>query len=85
MALRLFHELYYMAHHENLGSIEERGILSHSLVGLAGVQHVDISVSRIGLTAIAIKRKPPRSGHPGIVLRRRRVLTIYAELWPVSP
>ena len=43
MALRLFHELYYMAHHENLGSIAERGILSHSLVGLAGVEHVDIS------------------------------------------
>ena len=36
MALHLFQELYYLAHHENLGSIEERGILSHSLTGLAG-------------------------------------------------
>lgn len=43
MALRLFQELYYLAHHENLGSIVERGIFSHALVGQAGVQHVDIS------------------------------------------
>lgn len=43
MALRLFQELYYLAHSENLGSIVERGIFSHALVGQAGVQHVDIS------------------------------------------
>ena len=43
MALRLFQELYYLAHSENLGSIVERGIFSHALVGHTGVQHVDIS------------------------------------------
>ena len=43
MALRLFKELYYLAHYENLGSIVERGIFSHALVGQTGVQHVDIS------------------------------------------
>jgi hypothetical protein len=43
MALRLFQKLYYMAHYENLGSILERGILSHALVAQAGLVHVDIS------------------------------------------
>lgn len=43
MALRLFQELYYMAHYQNLGSIMERGILSHALVAQAGLGHVDVS------------------------------------------
>ncbi len=33
-----------MAHYENLGSILERGILSHALVAQAGLAHVDISL-----------------------------------------
>lgn len=44
MALHLFQELYYMAHYENLGSILERGILSHALMAQAGLVHVDISL-----------------------------------------
>lgn len=44
MALRLFQELYYMTHYENLGSILERGIFSHSLVQQIGLDHVDISL-----------------------------------------
>lgn len=43
MALRLFQELYYLAHFENMDSIVERGIFSHALVRQTGVQHVDIS------------------------------------------
>lgn len=43
MAVRLGEELYYMAHHENLASILERGILCHSQIVQEGVQRVDIS------------------------------------------
>lgn len=43
MALRLFQELYYIAHQQNLGSILEHGILSHTLVAQAGLGHVDVS------------------------------------------
>lgn len=43
MALRLFQEMYYLAHYENLGSILERGILSHEQVAQAGLMRVDIS------------------------------------------
>lgn len=45
MALRLFQELYYMAHYKNLASILEHGILSHTLVNKANVEHVDISLA----------------------------------------
>ena len=43
MALRLFQELYYIAHFDNLGSILERGIFSHAWVTQTGVERVDIS------------------------------------------
>ena len=43
MPLRLFEELYYMTHYQNVGSILERGILSHSQVEQLGLQRVDIS------------------------------------------
>ncbi len=43
MPLRLFEELYYMTDYRNVGSILERGILSHSRVEELGLQRVDIS------------------------------------------
>lgn len=57
MALRLFEELYYITHYQNLASILEYGILSHTLVAQAKLEHVDISLAgaqqwRTGLESI---------------------------------
>lgn len=43
MPIQLFDELYYIAHHENLGAILTHGILSHNEVKRRGLTPIDIS------------------------------------------